>query len=232
MGHRRNVLPVALAALLLITTASDATAQMRRDRGRPGLAAGPEAIDLSAMYGHMWGGSVNTRPGTLRLGTAPSWFFAADIPVAPATWLEVSYGHQDGQLDLDRSSGKVKLSDLSVNYWQIGGVRGLPTDRLIPYVAASLGINHLSPAESTVEVDGETGRLESTTRFAITLGVGFKAFFGQSERIGVRGSVRTMSTFYETGSSFWFGSGGGGWSFGGRGIWQWEVAGGVTVRLG
>jgi hypothetical protein len=232
MNHLRTSISAVLVVLLLLAAASGAAAQMRRGGGRAPLDPSADAIDVTAMYGHMWGGNVDSRPGKLRFGTAPSWFFALDVPVARATWVELSYGRQDGQLDLDRSSGTTTLSDLSINYWQIGGIRGVPMQRIIPYVSASLGINHLSPAEDTVEVDGETGRLDSSTRFALTLGVGFKAFFGRNERIGVRGSFRTLSTLYDTGSSFWFGSGGGGVSFGGRGVWQWEVAGGVTIRLG
>jgi hypothetical protein len=232
MNHPRRLLPVLLVLLLVIVTVRDAAAQPRRARPPRQRATVNEAIDLTAMYGHMWGGNINSRPGKLRFGTAPSWFFAADIPVAPATWLELSYGHQDGQLDLDRSRDKLKLSDLSINYWQIGGVRGAPMGRVIPYVSASLGINHLSPAEDFVEVDGETGRLESSTRFAASLGIGFKAFLGKTQRIGIRGSFRTLTTLYDTSSSFWFGSGGSGLSFSGSGVWQWEIAAGLTLRLG
>jgi hypothetical protein len=41
-----------------------------------------------------------------------------------------------------------------------------------------------------------------------------------------------MPTFYNTGASLWFGSGGSGIAVSGNAIWQWEIAGGLTVKFG
>ena len=236
MKSKRHSLLLAMATLMILTLSVDAAAQQgwgnqgvpRRSRSAP-----QESFDISGTYGHMWGGSVGTRWGTLRLGTAPSWSVAADIPVAPLTWVELSYLHQSGELNLDeRFLSRDKLTDLSVNYWQIGGVRGLMPGSFMPFVVGSLGITYFSPAESTVMVDDLEARLGTATRFSFTLGLGFKKFFGQNERIGLRGSFKTMATLYDTSAGFWFGSGGGGVTFGGYAVWQFEVAGGLVVKLG
>ena len=53
-----------------------------------------------------------------------------------------------------------------------------------------------------------------------------------NERFGLRASFRTIPTFYNTSAGLWFGTGGASVGINGWAIWQWEVAGGVTVRLG
>ena len=73
---------------------------------------------------------------------------------------------------------------------------------------------------------------QSATKFSLSFGVGFKAYFGEAEKIGIRASFKAMPTFYNTGASLWFGSSGGGVAVSGNAIWQWEVAGGLTVKFG
>jgi hypothetical protein len=223
-----------LALVVLLLDAGAAAAQRRggaRDSG-PVRGAGAESLDITAAYGHMWGGSVGTSRGTLRLDTDASWFFALDIPVDTATWLELAYTRQDTRLNLDRRGGRTSLSDMSVNYWHVGGVRGLPRGNVIPYVSGSLGVTYYSPAESRVTVDGDTFGLDSATKFSLGLGLGAKVFLGEARRFGLRAQFRTLATFYGGSSGIWFGTGGAGVSFSGSAVWQWEVSGGVTVRLG
>lgn len=221
---------VGVMTVLMLTVVGDAGAQMRGGPGRPAHA---EKIDITAMYGHRWGGNIDTGIGKFRLGTAPSWFFALDYPLAPATWVELSYGRQDGQLDLDqRAGGKTKLTDMSINHWQIGAVRGIVRGNVIPYVSTSLGLTYFSPSGSSFVYESETYALDTATKFSLTLGVGAKAFFGEAQRIGVRASFKTMPTFYNTSGGLWFGTGGASVGVTGYAIWQWEVSGGVTIRLG
>lgn len=231
-----NAAPAAiLAVVMLALTIGDADAQLRGGAPQRAAPARQESIDISAMYGHMWGGNIGTGLGRFRLGTAPSMFFALDYPLGPALWVQLSYGRQNGQLDLDRSlEGKSKLTDMSINYWQIGSVRGMPVGKgnVIPYVAGTLGLTYYSPTEDRFDLDGTVYALDTATKFSLTVGVGVKAFFGEAERFGLRASFKTMPTFYNTGAGLWFGSGGASVSVGGSAIWQWEVAGGLTVKLG
>jgi hypothetical protein len=234
---KRSSLILGMIAVMLLVTVDEADAQRGNTRG--GRPAHDERIDLTAMYGHMWGGNISSGVGRFRLGTAPSMFFALNYPLGKAFWVELSYGRQNGELNLDQSlQGTTKLSDMSINYWQIGSVRGLPVGEgnIIPYVAGTLGITYYSPEQDRFTVPGEPSgqeyALDSATKFSLTIGVGVKAFFGEAERFGIRASFKTMPTFYNTGAGLWFGSGGAGLTVGGSAIWQWEVAGGVTIRLG
>ena len=117
-------LMIVLVAAVLMFSAGDAAAQRRS--GTPARAERPaheEKIDITAMYGHMWGGNISSYVGTFRLGTAPSMFFALDYPVAPANWVELSYGHQDGKLLITR----LRLSVLPI----VDGLSGDPDEHAV-----------------------------------------------------------------------------------------------------
>jgi hypothetical protein len=233
----RISLILGLVAMMLLMTAIDADAQRRGSSRGGGRPVHDEKIDITAMYGHMWGGNmdvvIGSTRGKIRLGTAPSLFFAVNIPVGPARWVELNYDHQGGELKYDQGlSGTSTLSDLSINYWHIGVVQGMPRGNVIPYGTFGLGVTYYSPSEDRFELDGDEYALDTATKFSLSLGLGVKAFFGEAERFGIRAHFRTMPTFYNTGAGLWFGTGGAGLSVSGYGIWQWEVAGGVTIRLG
>ncbi len=229
-GLRRNAL-LALSLILMTTLfTGEALAQRRGGGGGGGGLAGP--IELSATYGSMWGGNVSLINGKLRTATGPSYGFALDIPVHPAMAIEVSYTRQDGALDYDSRGSKDKLTDMSVNYWQIGAIRGLIDGKVRPFVTTSLGVTYYSPTESSVVIDGETFNISSSTKFSFVLGLGVKSYFGEAEKIGLRASFKVLPTLYNTGGGVWFGSGGASLGVTGNAIWQWEVAAGLTVKFG
>jgi len=225
---RKTVLVALSLALITSMGAGDVLAQQRGGGG--GGLAGP--IELSATYGSMWGGNISTYAGKLRTATGPSYGIALDFPLHPAASLEISYTRQDGAIDWDSRGTKETLTDMSVNYWQIGGIKGLIDGPIRPFVTTSLGVTYYSPTESTITIDGETINTSSATKFSMVLGVGVKAYFGKAEKIGIRASFKTMPTLYNTGAGLWFGAGGASLGVTGNAIWQWEVAGGLTVKLG
>jgi hypothetical protein len=193
-------------------------------------------IEFSATYGSMWGGNIETTLGKLRTATGGALGLALDVPMQPGMWIEASYTRQDGALDWDPRGGtKVKLTDMSVNHWHLGTVRALvPPSRggVMPYVTGSLGATYMSPSSQTVEIGNETYNIDSTTKFSIAFGLGFKAYVGQAQKIGLRGSFKVFSTLYDSGGGVFFGPGGVQLGVSGSGIWQYEAAGGITVKFG
>jgi len=218
-----NVLALGLTVLISFGT-SDALAQ-RATQGKP-------PIEFSATYGSMWGGNIETTKGTLRTGTGPSLGLALDIPVHPTMSVELAYTRQEGSLDLDNRDGLVTLSDMSVNYWQVGAVRGLTSGKVRPFVTTGIGATYYSPSNSTVSIDDEEFSIDSSTKFSLMIGAGFKAYFGEAQKIGIRASIKTFPTFYDTEGGFWFGTGGASVGFTGSAVWQWEAAGGLTIKFG
>jgi hypothetical protein len=229
-GLRRNAL-LALSLILMTTLfTGEALAQRQGGGGGGGGLAGP--IELSATYGSMWGGNISLLNGKLRTATGPSYGFALDIPVHPAMAIEVSYTRQDGALDYDSRGSKDKLTDMSVNYWQIGAIRGLIDGKVRPFVTTSLGVTYYSPTESSVVIDGQTYNISPLTKFSFVLGLGVKSYFGEAEKIGLRASFKVLPTLYNTGGGVWFGTGGASLGVTGNAIWQWEAAAGLTVKFG
>ncbi len=223
----RILLVLAILATMFTVSANDALAQ------RPGDSS--PGIELSTTYGSMWGGNIGLRSGKLRTGTGDSWGFALDVPFARGQWLEASYNRQAGSLDWDETGQPIQtLSNMSVNIWHLGSIRtlGRLDDPIIPYVQGSLGATYFSPTESEVIINGETYHLDSMTKFSMAFGVGFKAYFGESKRIGLRGSFKVISSLFDSGGGVFFGPGGVQLGISGSGIWQFEAAGGLTVKFG
>ncbi len=220
---------ISLVALCLVLVSSFGASDALAQQGGGGLA-GP--IEFSATYGSMWGGNIDTWSGKLRTATGPSLGLALDIPVHPAMAVELSYTRQEGALDYDSRGSVTKLTDMSVNFWQIGVVRGLTSGKVRPFVTTALGATYFSPSESTVDLEEETYNISSMTKFSLMIGAGFKAYFGEAQKIGLRASIKTFPTLYNTEGGLWFGGGGASVGVSGNAIWQWEAAAGLTVKFG
>jgi hypothetical protein len=219
-----------LLTILLVTatamSAGDVWAQSSSDR---------PPIEFGATYGNMWGGNIGLSGGKLRTGTGPSLGFALDVPLRPGMWLEGSYTRQDGSLDWDRvGRSKTTLTDMSVNVWHLGTIRALgrPDAAATPFVLGSLGATYFSPSNKTVIIDGESYSIDGSTKFSIALGVGVKMYFGEAQRVGVRATFKAISSLFDSGGGVFFGPGGVSLGVSGWGIWQYEVAGGLTVKFG
>ena len=230
---------VTILVVLLVTsvTVTDSLAQRQSGTSRSSSASKPP-IEISATYGSMWGGNISTFNGTLRTATGPSYGFAIDIPLHPAAALELSYTRQDGALDWDTRGSKETLTNMSVNYWQIGAIRGLIDGKVRPFISTSIGATYYSPADGTVTFDEdgdgnvETYNVGTSTKLSFILGVGVKSYFGQAEKIGIRASFKVLPTLYNTSGGVWFGTSGASLGITGNAIWQWEAAIGLTVKLG
>jgi len=193
-------------------------------------------FEISGTYGWMWGGSIDYgylgNSGTLRLASGQSYFFGLGLPVRPGTRVTLSYTRQNSAINLDDINGLQELTGMSVDYWQIGGIQEMPQGNVVPFGGLTLGATHFSPDQDTVEIDGDDVNVQSATKFSFAMNLGTKVFLGETQRIALRGQLRLFSTLYNTGGGLWFGSGGGGVTVTGNAIWTWEIAGGVTIRLG
>lgn len=229
-----------LMAVLLVSFADEAMAQRRGGSSspRPRNSGFQPFFELSATYGQMWGGNIDLsysfQTRKIRAATGPSYSFALDYNMHPMQAIELSYTRQDGGLDLDYQ-GLRELTPMSVNIWHIGSLRDLtpPDSKVTPFIFGSLGATYFSPSNGTITLDdGTVVSTQSTTKFSLAFGLGLKAYFGEAQKVGIRASFKVIPTMYNTGAGLWFGTGGAGVTVGGNAIWQWEVAGGLTVKFG
>lgn len=229
---RRTTVLAVLCLLALSLASADAYAQRARRSGTSSQGGWQRPpVELSATYGSLFGGNIDFIGGRIRMGTGPSLGLILDIPIRPGTYAELAYTRQDGSLDLDRGT-TTTLSDMSVNFWHLGATQLLSDGKVQPFIITGIGATYFSPKEASFEVDGDTFRLESTTKLSFALGLGLKTFFGENERIGLRASFKMLPTMYNTGAGIFVGTGGVSAGVSGNAIWQWEGAAGLTVRFG
>ncbi|MCP4292924.1 MAG: outer membrane beta-barrel protein [bacterium] len=222
-----RILTLLAMSLIFFVTLADNNAHAQHSRQKS-----PAPIEFSATFGSMWGGNLSVPYGKLRTATGPSYGVALDIPLDLVTALELSYTFQDGAIDYDSRGSKTKLTDMDIHFWQIGVVRGLTQGKVRPFITSGIGATNFSPSAGSVVIDDEEYNISSATKFSLMLGLGFKAYFGEAEKIGVRASIKTFPTLYDAGGGLWFGSGGVSVGVSGSAIWQWEAAAGLTVKFG
>lgn len=185
-----------------------------------------KGTEICGFYGWQYGGSATVYQGTIDVVDAENFGGTIDIPVGqPNTYVELSYTRQNTRLTLEQwPSGLNKdLFDMSVEYYQIGGIYAHPgRGKVVPYGLFSLGAARFAPAVNYYEGIA----LDDEWFFALALGLGAKAYV--SDKIGIRLQARMLMpiTFYS--GSLWFGSSGAyaGVS-GGSAIIQGDVFGGV-----
>ena len=181
--------------------------------------------DVSAIVGYQWGGSINTREGTLKLDPDLNYGVEVDIVARPGAEVVLLYNRQDTEVKL--ASRGVGLPDTTlfgaaVNYFQIGGMAApYRQGAAKPFFAATFGLTWFDP--KVVGVGSEW-------RFSGSLGGGVKVM--PSRRVGLRAQLRWWFTFLSAGSDWWCGLPGGCFvSTTGTLVSQGEVSGGLVIRF-
>jgi opacity protein-like surface antigen len=178
---------------------------------RRGKKAG-RGIELGGFYGYQFGGGFTVYQGDVNIIDTGNYgfFIALPLPVGRGKQLEFNYTRQDTRLELKYYQGnpdegilpgqKVSITDLLVEYYQIGGVNQFitPGSNLVPYGMFTLGATRFHPKNSSYT--------EDKWMFAVTLGGGVKIFV--REKIGLRLQGRLLLPINWGGAGIWFGSGG------------------------
>jgi hypothetical protein len=148
-----------------------------------------------------------------------------DVNAKPGMQVRLLYQRQDSELTFKQAGVTDVMGDVSVEYWQIGGVGGLMNDQnIMPFSMLTLGatryiLSNLKPRYSAVE------NPDDVWKFSIILGLGAKFYL--SERVGLLVSGRMPFTF----TSGFLGIGTGGLSVGGTGIVQFDVSAGLMINI-
>ena len=149
--------------------------------------------------------------------------FSINIPTMYGAEIELFYSRQDTRLDFDGGpfGTDETLFDMSVEYFQIGALRGVPQGNLLPFGVVTLGATNFNPKKAG---------LESEVRFSFTFGLGAKAYL--SERIGLRLQGTLLMPVQWAGGSVYFGTGGSGVGVSaGTSLIQIDVRGGLVILL-
>ena len=194
--------------------------------------AGPMTPEISGSWGWMWGGSADSRVGKFRLDSTSNYSATLGFPVAFLSWAELQYTYQATAMTLENFGSRQSLTDMDTHFFQLAVTRGLKDGPLVPYVVTGIGTTWFNPAQSQIDIEGTTYRLDSSWKLSFVLGLGVKVWLGEAEKVGLRLQFRTLPSLYNSSTGIWVGGGGGGVSISGNAIWQFDVSAGLPVKLG
>lgn len=151
------------------------------------------------------------------------WGIAIDVNVARQTGktgqLRLLYRREDSNVVFTPYlAGNPSASlDAAVEYWHIGGLGGVTRGKAMPFTSVTLGGTRFI-AEGTDE-----------WKFSMIFGLGVKVY--TSPKVGIMIQGNWPITFTDSWAGVTVGSGGAGASFGGTGISQLDVGGGLIIQF-
>jgi hypothetical protein len=147
--------------------------------------------------------------------------------------VELYYSRSDTRGDFVAFRGPTyRLTDLSVNYFQIGFLRTVKKVKNVTlYGIGSLGATLFAPSGESYNETPRTYYFEDWWLFSITAGGGAKVWL--SEKVGLRFEGRVMMPITWAGGGFMVGTGGSGFYLGGgSAILQASMSAGIIIALG
>lgn len=179
-------------------------------------------IELTGMYGYQFGGGLDSYDGKLTIQDSDNMMFSIDVPIRYGMMVELSYTRQSTSLKLKERGTNItsKLTDLALEYYQIGAIKGLPQGKVVPFGQFSLGATRFHPTGS---------KYSDTWTFSVTLGLGAKIHI--NDRFGLRLQANMLIPMRFSGVGFWFGTGGASAGMTADGFLQGNVMGGLFIKI-
>jgi hypothetical protein len=184
------------------------------------------AIEITPEANYLWTSKISAtipdangvlRSGDIDIKNSGAYGFTVDIEVRPGTQLEFLYLRQDSDLQFIPTRGvEETVTDIATSYYHVGALQGFKRGNVLPYTGLTLGATQFSSRESE-------------WKFSFGFNAGAKVYI--NERIGLRFHGRVLASLLDAGAGLWVGTGGLGVTVGGSAIWQWDLGGGLVIRL-
>ncbi len=192
-----------------------------------------QKFEITPFYGYQLNGKVIGYQGDLNIRDASAYGMMLDFTVRPGMQVELFYSRSDTRADFVEYRGPtVKLTDVSVNYLQLGFLRTVKKmNNISVYGIGSLGTTLFSPSGDRYAEGPADIYYEDWWLFSVTVGGGAKIMF--SEKVGLRLEGRLMMPITWAGGGFMIGTGGSGFYLGGgSAILQAGLSAGLVIALG
>ena len=192
-----------------------------------------QKLEITPFYGYMFAGKVTGYSGDLNVRDAGMYGIMLDLSIDPEMQIEFYYSRSDTRADFVEFRGPTyKLTDMSVNYFQIGALRQVrKMNNIVMYGVGSLGATLFSPSGENYNETPIDYYYKDWWLFSLTFGGGAKIFL--SEKIGLRFEGRLMMPITWAGGGFMVGTGGSGFYLGGgSAILQASLSAGIIIALG
>jgi hypothetical protein len=180
-----------------------------------------QGVEIAPFGGYRFGGDffelMTGRP--IDLDGAAALGAVVDVPIANGLQFEALFTHQQADVVAPPAlPGPATSWQISVDYWQAGGLQEFSGGPVRPFMTGLLGLTRYAS-----EADSEV-------RFTLGGGGGAKLF--PSRRIGVRLDGRLFATFVDAGGSVIACSPGTCWlALRAHVVWQAEFTAGLIVRI-
>lgn len=192
-------------------------------------------IDIMPFAGFNFGATMPVYGGQLRILSAATYGVNVDYNIGTGTAIQLSYTNALSTVRINdylypgggQTNGE--FSNISENYFLLGGVRYLSKGKLRPYINVDLGAVYYDFSQVADYYDkyAQTGE----TRFAFGFGLGLKVMF--TDRVGIDLHVRGLAPVSWGGIGIGIGTSGVSptASLGSTFI-SGDVGGGLIIRLG
>jgi hypothetical protein len=214
---------VAITALVMAATSSFAQYQRSPDWGW-GFQEQRHRIEITPYVGYTWTSSIDVQIenefGELDIESSTSWGAEIDVNIQSGGQLTLLYQRQDSELTFRPGSSRLKetIGDISVEYFQIGGIGGVQKGKVMPFSMFTIGATRLAskaPLSSDI------------WKFSLILGFGAKIYL--SDHIGIRVQARLPWVVVDGGGALACGGGGCAIALGGSGFVQPDVGVGLML---
>jgi hypothetical protein len=152
-----------------------------------------QKIELSPFIGYETGGKLRTTAGFLYVGGGVDYGGSFNYTFSKGSQVELSYSHLKSNLDVDEGYNRVRVCDLAVDFYSVGGLKEIrPGEMVNPYALISLGLVNYRPLE---------GDYSNATLMHFSFAGGVK--FPVSDRIGFRLQARFLMPIWSEGKYFY-----------------------------
>jgi hypothetical protein len=177
-------------------------------------------FELIPHVGYVWTGARSAGfeldSGELDIEDSVYYGVIGDFTVRPGGQVRLQYRRQDADLTFrGLALGKVS-TEAAVEYYQLGGLAGVERGKLFPYGSFTMGATRFAAFD------------EDDWKFSMQLGFGVKAY---GDRVGFMFQGTFPFTIIEGGGGIAVGPSGGFVTFGGSGIGQFDLTGGLILRI-
>ncbi len=148
------------------------------------LGAKGQNIEITPSYGYHFGSKLDYGSNYIEIEDSDQFGLTIGLEIYTNSFAEISYIHQSTSMSIrDRliSPAESPLSDLSIDWIQVGGARYFPSGNIRPFAGGGLGLAIFSPKNENRTITG--GSLDSTIKFAFSAKGGIAIMF--SDRIGL-----------------------------------------------
>ena len=170
-----------------------------------------QTIEITPSYGYQFGTKIDFGPNYLKVDDSDEYGISIGVETAPGFYFEAGWIHSSTALLVrDRIFGPAeeRLSDLSIDWAQLGGTKYFKADNLRPYFGAGVGLVFFSTNNENRDILNRN--LDNSTKFFFAFKGGVQIMFSEVVGLNLQGNLRfpvDWGGFYVSGGTGGVGTG-------------------------